>query len=359
MIKLAQSEQGIQVHTDEFDKDPLLLNILNGTIDLKTMKLLPHRRENLITKLVPVELHKSRNLCAKPHCPTWRNFLMRSFQGSRKMIAYLRRVVGYALSGETIEQCLFFLYGLGANGKTTFMETTRGLLGDYAVQADFSTFTKQNRSAVRNDIARLRGARFVSAVEVDSGEHFHEVLLKQLTGEDRVAARFLYQEFFEFAPQSKIFLVANHKPEITGTDHAMWRRVQMIHFNVTIPEEEQDARLKEKLKQELPGILSWALHGYREWAALGLQPPEEVIQATEQYKTEMDRIGGFVGDCCVLSPTQTATAKDLYEAYERWCLENGEEILPKQAFGRRLSDRGLTKCRGRRARFWSGIGLKN
>jgi putative DNA primase/helicase len=267
------------------------------------------------------------------------------------------------LTGSTREQCLFFLHGTGANGKSTFLEVIRALLGDYAVTAELSTFVADRKSSVRNDIARLHSARLVTAIEVGEGKRFAEELIKTLTGGDTVAARFLYREFFEFKPRFKVWLAANYKPEIRGTDYAIWRRIRLIPFTVTIPPDEQIPDLAEQLKEELSGILNWALEGLRDWLANGLQPPPEVTEATEAYRAEMDIVGLFVQDACVTDPKAVTPSKTLYEAFREWCAENGYEPFGQTAFGRRLATKGFAHGRayieGRLRRCWFGIRLRS
>jgi putative DNA primase/helicase len=355
MIDLAKSDSSIAVRPADFDRDPWLLNVQNGTLDLKTGELRPHRGEDLITRLAPV------NYDPDALCPHFLEFLHRIMSNDEILISFLQRAVGYSLTGDTSEQCLFLLHGAGANGKSTFIEVIRALLGDYAQQADFSTFLHKDHDTVRNDLAKLRDARFVSAVEVTEGKRLAEVIVKQLTGGDTVTARFLFHEYFEFKLAGKIWLAANHLPVIRGTDNAIWRRIRLIPFTVTIPNEEQDKRLLQKLKAELPGILNWALHGCSEWQREGLCEPGEVQAATEAYREEMDHVGSFLKARCSLVPSLQAPASDLYEAYIEWCKVNGEESINQQAFGRRIRDRGLTNHRssvtGRTV--WKGVGLRS
>jgi putative DNA primase/helicase len=354
MIELAKSEPGIATGPDELDRAPWLLNVVNGTIDLRTGELRPHRREDLITKLAPVDYDPAAV------CPLWEKFLHRIMNGNERLIQFLQRSLGYALTGVITEQVVFILHGLGSNGKSTFQEIPRVLLGDYAQQAETSTFLMDNRDGPRNDLAALKGARLITASEMRSGQRLDEALVKQLTGGDAVRARFLYSESFEFQPQFKLFLATNHKPIIRGTDHAIWRRIRFIPFMVTIPEAEQDKRLPEKLFKELPGILRWAVEGCLAWQKHGLGVPEEVRSATEKYRNEMDVLGDFLADCCVLHPHGQAASKTLYETYENWCAQNGERPLSKNSLGMRLTERGLTQVRMGSAqnRGWSGIGLK-
>ena len=211
-------------------------------------------------------------------------------------MAYVQTAVGYSLTGLTSEQCFFVLHGLGDNGKTKLMETIKALMGDYATQTPTETFLVKGRGGqIPNDIAALRGARLVTSVEVDAGRHLSEALIKQVTGEDEVTARFLYKELFTFKPQFKLWLATNHKPVIRGSEHAIWRRIRLIPFTVKIPEAEQDKTLGNKLLSELPGILNWALEGCRLWQAEGLTAPAAVQAATQEYREEMDVLGDFRG----------------------------------------------------------------
>lgn len=351
MINLAQSEPGIPVLPDDFDADPWLLNVQNGILDLRTGELRPHSREALMTKLVPVDYDPDAK------CPLWLSFLDRIMGGNAALIEYLRRVVGYTLTGDTSEQCLFLLYGTGANGKSTFLETLRALLGDYAQQANFATFLHSDQDRIRNDIAAIRGARYVAAVEADAGRRLAESLIKQVTGGDMVKARFLYREEFQYKPTYKIFLAANNKPTIRGQDHGIWRRIRLIPFEVTIPKDQQDKKLPQKLQEELPGILAWAVEGCRAWQQGGLQDPAEVIDATQSYREEMDVLGDFIAECCVISRTAQATTKALYAQYLKWCEENAERPLAKNPFSTRLKEKGFEQTRTKHARMWLGIGL--
>ena len=353
MIHLTESEPGIPVMPEDLDADPWLLNVENGTLDLRTGELRPHSRADLLTKVVSTEYREDAP------CPQWTAFLERVMGGDADLIAYLQRVVGYTLTGDTREQCLFMLYGTGANGKSTFLETLRSLFGDYGQQADFSTFLYSKDDRVRNDIARLMGRRLVAAIEADSGRRLAEVLVKQLTGGDTIAARFLFKELFEFRPTFKIFLAANHRPSIRGQDYAIWRRIRLIPFEVTIPAEERDRDLPAKLRTELPGILAWAVQGCMEWQRQGLAEPSAVFRATDEYRQDMDILAAFLDERCVTAPGARGTSRALYEAYEQWCGDNAEEPVSARAFGLRLKDKGFKQARTNRARNWVGIGLED
>ncbi|MBN1975953.1 MAG: DNA primase [Anaerolineae bacterium] len=351
MAAMAQSELAVVVRPGDFDRDRWRLTVNNGTLDLRTGELLPHRRDDLITRLAPVDFDPDAQ------APTWAAFLDRVLAGNQELIDFLCRAVGYSLTGSTREQCLFILYGTGANGKSTFTEAVRGLLGDYAQQTPVDTLMIKRGQTIPNDIARLKGARLVTASEAEEGQRLAESLVKQMTGGDPLAARFLHAEWFEFVPEFKAWLATNHKPAIYGTDNAIWRRIRLIPFTVTIPPEDQDRDLGRKLRAELPGILAWAVRGCLEWQRVGLGAPEEVREATKEYRAEMDRLGGFLDDCCVIDDKAQAGASELYLAYSEWCEGNGERAVSGTRFGRQLAERGFDKERTNRGNVYYGVGL--
>jgi putative DNA primase/helicase len=351
MIVLARSEPGIPIRPEDLDRDPWRLNVANGTLDLRTGELLPQLRDDLLTKLVPVEFDPTAL------CPLWDAFLDRIFGGDSDLISYVRRVAGYALTGSTNEQVFFLLYGTGANGKSTFLEVLRTLLADYAKTTGFSTFIHKAHSGVSNDLARLAGARLVTAQEVEGGARLAEALVKQMTGGDTVQARFLYAEHFEFRPTFKLFLAANHKPLIRGTDHAIWRRTRLVPFVVTIPEEEQDRDLVVRLKDELPGILAWAVRGCLEWQRDGLGSAAAVSGATREYREDSDILGAFFAERCVLGEAERAAASDIYESYKDWAQRSGEQPVSQTAFGRQLAERGFIRRKSAGRSLWQGVGV--
>jgi putative DNA primase/helicase len=352
MVELAKSEPGVPVTPERLDADPWVLNVCNGTLDLRTGHLRPHARADLLTKLAPVTYDPGAL------CPTWEAFLSRILAGDVALIRFVQKVIGYSLTGSTQEQCLFILYGAGANGKSTLIQTISALLGDYARQTPTESLLVQRGDGVRNDLARLQGARFVSAVEVEGGRRLAEALVKQLTGGDTITARFLYGEHFEFQPMFKLWLAVNHKPVVQGTDHAIWRRLRLIPFTVTIPAAEQDKRLTEKLRAELPGILRWAVEGCLAWQQEGLAPPTAVKRATGDYRAEMDVIAAFIRDCCVVEPQRQVSTSELYAEYRGWCEQMGESAVTQKAFGTALRERGCTPGRTSGGRLWVGIALR-
>lgn len=351
MISLA--EPLCAASPDDFDQAPWILNVLNGTLDLRTGELREHCKKEKITKLAPVEFNPSAE------CLLWESFLQRIFAGNEDLIRFIQRAVGYALTGSTQEQCLFIFYGTGANGKSTFVTTIQRLLGDYALQMPTESLLLKRSEYIPNDIARLKGARFVSAIESGEGRRLNEPLIKQMTGGDRLSARFLHREWFEFLPEFKIFLATNHKPEIRGGDDAIWRRIRFVPFTVTIPEAEQDKELPRKLLAESSGILKWAVEGCLAWQREGLGVPDEVRRATASYRDECDQLASFLGEECFIDAGARVYASELYEAYKTWAVGNGEAPLSQRAFGMALAERGFSRTRGHGGRtVWTGLGLR-
>jgi putative DNA primase/helicase len=354
----AQSEPGIPVLPEQFDADPWVLNCVNGVVDLRTGELRPHRREDYCTRMAPVRYDPAAR------SELWERFLDEATGGDRELQAFLQRAVGYSLTGNTGEEKLFFVHGPAASGKSTFLEAVRSALGDYAKTADFETFVlRREAGAIRNDIAELAGRRFVVSIEVDEGRRLAEGLVKMLTGGDTVRARFLYQESFEFTPQFKLWLAANHAPRVRHDDSGMWRRILRIPFEHVIPPEKRDPSVKARLKdveESGPAILAWAVEGCLRWQEEGLGVSAAVEEATEQYRLDMDPLRGFIEDCCVLLPHAWTPAAKLRAAYEAYCKETGEKrLLNPNEFAEGLRARGCeTERRGKnRSRGWRGIGL--
>ena len=352
MIALAQSERPIPVLASEFDNTPWLLNVLNGTIDLRTGHLQNHDRTDLLTMAAPVAYDPEAK------CPTWNAFLARIMAGNRELQDFLQRVIGYSLTGDVSEQKLFFAWGTGANGKSTFINTVLDMLGrNYSAQAAPELLTI-GRDRHPTELADLRGKRLVASIEVDQGKRLAEGLVKQLTGGDKVKARYMRQDFFEFDPTHKLILVANHKPVIRGTDHAIWRRICLVPFAVTIPDAEQDKTLPAKLAAELPGILAWAVRGCLQWQRFGLDVPETVKAATETYRNESDTLGCFLSECTEEGETYQAKAGELYSAYGTWCDQNGEKAVTSKTFATQLAERGFDKYKSNYV-YYIGLELVN
>ena len=351
MVGLAQSEGDVPVRLGDFDPNPMVLNTVGGTIDLETGNLDIHRRHDMATKMSPVAYDP------EAEWPTWERFLNQVTAGDKELQGYLQRCVGYSLTGETSEHALFLLYGKGANGKSTFLEVVRHVLGDYAQTADFASFMVTKNQTIRNDIAKLNGARLVTATESESGKRMSEAVVKQLTGGDTVSARFLYSESFEFVPQFKLWLATNHKPKIVGADDGIWRRIRLIPFTVQIPKERQDKDLPKKLKAEVAGILNWALEGLRRWQQIGLAEPDTVTEATSEYRADQDVLQHFIDALCTTGTGRRTKGSSLYAAYKLWAEAAGEFIMSDRDFGNAMSDRGYSRYHTNSERGWDGIAL--
>jgi putative DNA primase/helicase len=353
MIELAQSETGIPIGPNDLDQDPWRFNVANGILDLRSGTLQSHRRDAYLSKLAPVAYDPNalRN--------TFLAFLERIMDGSQELIDFLQRAAGYSLTGDTSERVAFILHGTGRNGKTTFVEALRYALGDdYTARASTDTLLARRFEQIPNDLAALRGKRFVSASEVNQGRRLDEAKVKDITGGDIIAARFMRGEWFDYKPQFKLWLSTNHKPVIRGTDEGIWDRIRLVPFDVRIPESEIDRTLGQKLREEAPGILAWIVDGCLQWQERGLAPPEKVSTATQTYRTEMDLLGEFLAERCLIREHATAKVGDLYTTYCDWAKENGEEPISKKAFGRELGERGFTQDRGTGGtRLWLGIGI--
>ena len=353
MTRLSQSEDMVAVTMAELDVNPWLFNCANGTLDLRSGALLGHRKEDLITVMVPITYDPNAK------CPIWGKFLERVTGGSVDLQSYLQRCVGYTLTGDIRAQAVFFLWGLGSNGKTTFVVTVRLLLGPYGSRVEMDLLTVRGKNGPRETLADLRGKRFVAASEVEEGRQLAVSLIKDLSGGESIRADRKYEHGFEYQPQCKLWLVGNHRPVITDTTYSIWRRLKLIPFMVTIPPEEVDRELPAKLEGELPGILAWAVKGCLDWQRAGLGEPEIVSRETSGYRREQDLLADFLDDCCVLDPASLVSKVDLKTAYAQWCEGNGAIPLGQRSFKSRLLERGITegRSRDRKTRIWLGLRL--
>lgn len=312
--------------------------------------LVPHRREDANTKIATAT--------PRGDCPAWQDFLATVTRNDAELKAYLQRVVGYCLTGVTSEHALFFLHGTGANGKSVFVTTISGILGDYATVAPMDMFMAATGERHPTDMAGLRGARLVTATETEQGRRWAESKLKTLTGGDRITARFMRQDFFEFIPQFKLVVAGNHKPAIRNVDEAMRRRLHLIPFTVTIPRSQRDQKLSEKLLAERDGILGWAVEGCREWQRIGLKPPAAVAAATEEYFEAEDSLGRWLDEKCERGPNLTETSAALFAAWKAWAEANGEFIASVKWLSENLVSRGFEQRRDHRARGFRGLRLR-
>lgn len=362
-VAVAELFEEVAAEADDLNKDDMLLCCKSGVIDLRTGQQTPHDPQGLHTA------QSSASYDPAATCPAWERFLLEIMGEDAEMVAFLRRAVGYTLTGRLDEQCFFLLHGDGSNGKSVFTSILQLLLGTYGNTAQFTTFAEQkDPSKPRPDLARLLGARFVTAAEPSSSLRLDEGVVKQITGGDRITARFLHQNDFEFSPKFKLWLSTNILPKIRGADHGIWRRVRLIPFSVQFrikdddpPEWPQaDPGLKDRLVAELPGIFAWAIRGCVEWQHEGLRPPAQVLQATDAYRTESDNVLVFLQERCRLHPDYRTATTALFDAYLQWCEGSGiDHRLTAKSFGKRLSRvPGLTTSKwGGGVRGWLGLRL--
>lgn len=352
---LATSEHKVAITTDEMDNDDWLLNVSNGVIDLRTGQLLPHSHTRLITKLAPVAYD------SKAECPVFLKFISDVFPGKKDVIDFIQVFLGYCLTGDTSEQKMAIAWGGGGNGKGTLLNLILDVLGDYGQQTSSGTLMVKQNETISNDIARMRGARYILASETEQGKKLNETLVKQMTGQDRLMARYLRCEFFEFMPKFKLFLMTNHKPNIRGEDAAIGRRIMLIPFTQKFEGTKIDKSLSKKLRdpKEMAGILNWLVQGCLRWQKEGLNPPSEVMEATNEYRFEMDIVGQWIEDCCVTADYIFTKTSVLYQNYVDWASKNGEKaVINAKIFGKNLSARGFEPKKGTGGvRGIKGIGL--
>ena len=349
--RLARSDRRIAATVDQWDADPWLLNTPNGTVDLRTGKNRQHLQSDYITKCTAV--------APEGNCPRWHEFLASITNDDNELQQFLQRMCGYGLVGVTWEHALFFLYGLGANGKTTFLNAIIGMLGDYHRTAPIETFTVSRGERHPTELAGLRGARLVTASETEQGRRWAESRLKTLTGGERVAARFMRQDWFEFTPQFKLVIVGNHRPGLRSVDEAIRRRFHLVPFEVTILPEERDQKLSEKLRHEWPGILAWAVQGCLDWQERGLAPPRAVSEATAKYLESEDAIAAWMEECCDRDPNAQEKRGDLFASWKSWTTKTGEFTGTEKQFIAVLETRhGIKPYRTSSERGFRGLHLR-
>lgn len=345
---------GFHTQHDAWDADPWLLNVANGTVNLRTGQLERHDPADLCTMLAPVDYDPAATGAA------WAAHLER-FLPHPDLRRQVQRDLGLALIGAPMAEMLPIWYGTGANGKSTTARAIQGVLGDYAIQAAPSLLVTRRHEQHPTEIADLCGSRAVFSVEITSGARLDEAKVKDLTGGDTKKARYMRGDFFQFQQTWNLFLLVNHKPTISGTDNGIWRRVRLVPWAATIPADEQ--RPQEEVLRELladgPAVFRWLLDGLADWQHDPHWLAGQVSTATEEYRTSEDRLGGFLADCCEEGPYLAAPVGELYEAYASWCESAGEEPLGKNRFGKSLRERGLAQGRapGSGRRLWLGLRL--
>jgi putative DNA primase/helicase len=354
MLRVSRTDRHVAVSVTQLDAHPHLLTVLNGVVDLHTSELVNADPAWLLTKQIPVAFDQ------RARCPRFVKFVSDVMQGDRELVAYVRRVIGYLTTGDTREQAFFIWHGVGANGKSTLLNVVAAMLGDFARSTRMETWVAQARAAggASVAIARRHGARLVSAVESEEDHRLAESLIKELTGQDKVTARRLYEASFEYVPQFKLLIICNHKPQMRGDDAAVWRRVRLVPFLRVFQVSEQDRTLFEQLKAELPGILNWALEGCMEWQQKGLAEPRMILDAVKEYRSSSDIFELFLEECTERDPKHQDTARRLYAAYASWAKDNGHRAASSTKFSQRLQDRGFKRHRTKTGPVYLGLRVR-
>jgi putative DNA primase/helicase len=345
---LARADRRLAATADQWDANAMLLNGPAGVVDLVAGRMRPHSHEDYMTKSTAVS--------PGGECPLWLSFLARITDGNAGLQAFMQRMCGYALTGSTREHALFFGYGTGANGKTVFTDTVAGILADYHCTAPIETFTATHSDRHPTELADLRGARLVTAVETEDGRRWAESRIKMLTGGETVKARFMRQDLFAFRPQLKLLITGNHKPGLRSVDEAMRRRFNLIPFTVTIPPAERDPELVDKLRAEWPGILAWMIQRSLAWQRSGLRPPVTVREATAMYLEGEDALAAWIDDCCAVDPQAWAKSAELFASWKEWAERSGEYTGSQRRFAQTLEGRGYPRRRTNQVR--GHVGLK-
>jgi len=363
MIEDAISEPGMNIKATDFDKDPYLFNVENGTLDLRTGELKPHNPDDLITKLANVVFNPNAQ------CPLFLEFLQKTFTGDTELIECMQRAFGYSLTGNTREQTFFIGYGGGSNGKSTLLQAVKRIMGDYAIEAEPATIMVQKQEKMATDIADLHNIRLVITSESNDTQRLDEAKIKKMTGGEDLTGERKFEHPFKFKPQFKLFLATNHLPTIRGTDHSIWRRIVTVPFNTKfwkdgegdagIPELKADPRFLEKLEAESSGILNWLLEGCLKWQQSGLTIPAAVQEMKAEYRQEQDVLSDFLATHCFIGTGFQATAKDIYARYEHWCEMEGIKPISSTMMGKRLKEKGLVSHRKNTGKEWHGIKLKD
>lgn len=347
---LAQADRRHAATVNQWDADPWLLNTPDGIVDLRTGHTSPHDPAAHMTKITTVS--------PGGECPMWLAFLDRVTGGDASMVAYLQRVCGYALTGITREHAMWFAYGTGRNGKGVFLNTVVSILGDYAMTADPDTFTANGQGKHLTVLARLQGARLVVAQETEEGVPWAEARIKSITGGDPITANFMRQDHFTFIPQFKLFMAGNHKPGLRAVDEAIRARFNLVPFEVTIPLEERDPALGEKLASEGSGILAWMMAGCHDWQHVRLTPPPRVRNATDSYFEKEDIFSQWLAECCKTgSDYHRAGSTALYKSWKAWAAASGEQAISQKRFAQMLEGKGFKSVKAHGVMEFIGVTL--
>lgn len=354
MISLARSEPEIAAESTIWDRDAWLLNAKNGTIDLRSGELRPHRQDDMLTMLAPVDYDP------RATCPRFEQFLER-VQPDAEVRAWIQRYLGYAITGDVREQCLAFFYGGGSNGKSVLLDVVLEILGSYGLRAAADLVLAKHGEAHPTELADLEGRRFVVCSEIEQGRAWAESLIKRITGDQTITARRMRQDFYTFPATHKILVAANTRPIVRGTDHGIWRRMRLVPWNIRIPDAEQNKELPAELvAQEAPGILAWLVRGCLAWQNRGLDNAPAIAEATAKYRAAQDILGRWIEDRCDVSAGQWQATTSLYESFVDWCKAEGmRDAWQRNTWRERMLERdGITEERKDHGKIRALVGLR-
>jgi putative DNA primase/helicase len=352
MLNTAMHLEVIETQIDKFDQNPLLAGVKNGTLDLEKEECRDSNRDDYIT----MQFNVAYDYHAK--APRWEQFLEEIFAGDKELISFIQRAIGYSITGDTSEQVIFLCYGNGANGKSVFLDLISRLVGKYGANCSFSTFDANKRNDQTNDLASLRGKRFVTVIETDEDKRLAEARVKSVTGQDLITCRFLYGEFFSYKPFFKIWMAMNHKPLIRGTDRGIWRRIKLIPFTQNF-ESKADPYLIQKLIEELPGILNWSLEGLKEWKLKRLGSAKAIEEASENYRKECDLIQQWLDECTNQETDAKTGCFEAYNSFTEWCTHRSYPKWSSNSFGRAMTEKGFDRKSNGKNREYVGFTLEH
>jgi putative DNA primase/helicase len=351
MLNTAMHLKPMETTIEDYDRDQYLIGVRNGCLDLRTGEFREAKQEDYISMQLNVEYD------AQAKAPRWEGFLSEIFNGDEELISFIKRAVGYSLTGATSEQVMFMLHGHGANGKSVLLEVISRLLGGYAANTPFTTFEANKRNESTNDLAALKGKRFVTTIETNEDRRLDEARVKSITGGDDITCRFLFSEYFTYKPTFKIWMAVNHKPLIRGTDRGIWRRIRLIPFNQNFEGEKGDKSLTSKLLTELPGILNWALEGLMEWKEHGLGAAKAIEISTETYRHESDLVQQWLDEWVTIDANETISAAEAYSSFQEWALTRGYPKFSMNSFGRLMTEKGFERKSNGKCRIYVGLKL--
>ena len=354
ILKLSNSNKNLATASNEFDLIPELINFTNGTYNLETSVLQPHNPDDMLTKIINFDYD------ADAKCPHWLTFINRVVDNDQNIIEYLQKACGYSISGTVSEEKVFYVYGAGGNGKSVFFNILMEIFKDFVIKTPTEMLLQKSFDGIPNDVVRMKGARMVVAAEMPENRNLNESKLKDLSGGDALTGRYLFQEYVEFKPMHSLWLYGNSKPKIVGTDNGIWRRIVILPFRVTIPDNERIPRhiLQANLLSNKQGIFNWLIEGLSKYNSQGLKLPAILVEEMNEYRASLDETVSFISDCCIIDKKAECMGSDLVNSYETWCQNHGITSSGKKKLYEKLSNKGFEKCMTRAGHYTYFKGLR-